>query len=285
MSFINPMALVLLLPALGLAAWYTLGGGQPVIRLPGHWHRVIDTTMRAFMARQVVSQNRLPLAFWLAIWTLLVVALARPVLDFGAPASYGNLAGRVIAIDLGAGMDVGRQRLLAYRILDAAPDIPSALVLATAEAFDVVPLTTDRTHFDRYLQVIDEEIMPVSGWAPGIAIVHAEAVLERAGVIAGQTILLTGGRVPQADPAAPGEWLRAVVVEGEPSPGWQSYADRIGARLAGETDIQAITDDLDARIADTLRDSDKSGDLALGLWLVAGATLMWVFFFRRFRSS
>jgi hypothetical protein len=285
MSFVNPLALLLLLPAAGLLAWHVLWGGRQVMRLPGRWHRIIEATMRPFMAQRVISQQRLPLTFWFVIWTLLVLALARPVLDFGAPAAYANLAGRVIAIDLGAGVDVGQQRLLAYRILDAAPQIPSALVLATAEAFDVVPLTTDRGQLDRYLQVIDAEVMPVSGWAPGIAIVHAESVLDRAGVIVGQTILLTGGRVPRADPAAPGEWLRAVVVEGDHSSAWQNYAERIGARLVDETDIQTLIDDLDDRIADTIRDSDQSGDLALTPWLVAGAALMWLFWFRRIRSS
>ena len=270
---------------MGLIAWHTLWGGQRVTRLPGRWHQVIETTMQAFMARQVVSPSRLPLAFWLSIWTLLVIALARPVLDFGAPATYGNLAGRVIAIDLGAGADIEQQRLWAYRIIDAAPNIPTALVLATAEAFDVVPLTTDRAQLDRYLQVTDLEVMPVSGRAPGIAIVHAEALLQRAGVIVGQLILLTGGRAPPADSGISGEWLRAIVTEGDPSTNWQDYANRIDARLADATDIPAIIDDLDDEIADTIRDSDKSGDLALGPWLVAGAALMWVFLFRRIRSS
>lgn len=285
MSFSNPLALVLLLPAAALLAWYCLCGGRVAVRLPGRWQQAIEPPMRTLMAAQVISQNRLPLAFWLIIWTFLVVALARPMLDFGSPAAYGNLAGRVIAIDLGAGIDVTQQQRLAYRIIDAKPEIPSALVLSTAEAFDVVPLTTDRGHFERYLQVIDTEIMPVSGRAPGIAIVHAESVLERAGVIVGQIILLSGGRAPQADSAAADQWLRAIVVEAEDSSGWQNYAGQIGARLVDEGDIQSIIDDLDEEIAETIRDSDQSGDLALAPWLIAAAALLWLLFFRRVRSS
>lgn len=285
MSFVSPLALVLLLPAAGLVAWFLLGGGQAAIRLPGHWHRVIDTAMRPFMARRVLSRNRLPIVFWLTLWTLLVLALARPELDFGAPAAYGNLGGRVIVIDLGAGMDVERQRLLAYRLIDASPQTPTALVAATAEAFDVVPLTTDRAQLDRYLQVIELEVMPVSGWAPGIAIVHAESVLERAGVIVGQMILLTGARVPKADPATAGDWLRALVVDNPHAPGWEDFAERIDARLVDEASIQDVIDDLDDAVSDAIRDSDKSGNFALTPWLIAGAALMWVLFFRRFRSS
>ena len=171
MSFVFPAALLLFLPALALAAWIVLWRGPAALRLPGHWHRVIETRMQPFMARQVASQNRIPWVFWLAIWSLLVLGLARPVLDFGAPEPYGNLAGRVIALDLGAETDLERQKLLVYRILDAAPATPTALVVSTAEAFDIVPFTTDRAHFDRYLDVVRPDVMPVSGRAPGIAVV------------------------------------------------------------------------------------------------------------------
>ena len=114
MTFAQPLALLLLLPAAGLVMWLRLAHGPDALRLPGHWRRVIDSTMQSFMARRVVSPNRLPVGVWLAIWTLLVLALARPVLDAPAPTDYGNLAGRVIALDIGSGVDVDDQRLLAY---------------------------------------------------------------------------------------------------------------------------------------------------------------------------
>lgn len=284
MSFAHPLALLLLLPAVALVAWLTLWRGQAVMILPGHWHRIIAMTMQSFMARQVVSQNRLPLLFWLTIWTLMVLVLARPILDSGEPTAYGNLVGRVIAFDLGAGMDVDRQRLIAYRILDAAPTVPTALVLATAEAFAVVPLTTDRAHLDRYLQVIEPDVMPVSGRAPGMAIVHAESVLARADIVAGQLVLLTGGRVPAGEATTPGDWLRALVVDRDHVSDWEGYADRIGARLTDETSIQGVIDDLDDRVATAVRDSDEAAEFALGPWLVAVAAFLWLFFFRRVRS-
>lgn len=285
MSFVHPLALLLLLPAAGLVAWLTLWRGQAVMILPGHWHRIIDMTMQSFMARQVVSQSRLPLLLWLAIWTLMVLGLARPILDSGEPTAYANLVGRVIVFDLGAGMDVDRQRLIAYRILDAAPTVPTALVLATAEAFSVVPLTTDRAHLDRYLKVISPDVMPVSGRAPGIAIVRAESLLAGADIVAGQLVLLTGGRVPAAEATPPGDWLRALVVNRERVAEWEGYADRTGARLTDETSIQAVIDDLDDRVADAIRDSDEAADFALGHWLIAAAAGLWLFFFRRVRSS
>jgi len=284
MSVVHPLAFLLLLPALAVLAWLKWWRGEAAMRLPGQWRRTVQKAMHSFMAERVVAQSRLPVWFWLSIWTLLVLALACPILDLGKPVPYSNLAGRVIAIDLGAGVDVDRQRLMVDRLLDAAPTMPTALVIATSEAFDIVPFTTDRAHVDRYLKVITSEIMPVSGRALGIAIVHAETMLERAEIAVGQLILLTGGAVPPAEATRVGGWLRALVVDPANLSAWGGYADRIGARLTDDTAIQAVIDDLDSRVVDAVRDSDRASDFALAPWLVALAALLWLSFFRRVRA-
>lgn len=284
MSLLHPIALLLLLPALGALAWLRFWRGEAAMTLPGGWRQTIERAMQDFMARRVVAQRRLPVWFWLAIWTLLVLALARPMLDLGKPLPYGNLAGRVIALDLGAGIPVDRQRLLVDRLLDAAPEIPTSLVIATAEAFDIVPFTTDRAHLERYLDVIDPEIMPVSGRALGIAIVHGETMLERADIAVGQLVLLTGGAAPPAEAARAGGWLRAVVVDPESVAGWEAYAERIGARLSGDDAVESVIDDLESRIADAVSDSDETSNLAGAPWLTALAAVFWLLFFRRVRS-
>jgi hypothetical protein len=63
----------------------------------------------------------------LAIWLLLVLALARPGIELESGGSYTNIAGRVIAIDLGAGGDIHRQRRAIFRLLEADPQIPTAM--------------------------------------------------------------------------------------------------------------------------------------------------------------
>lgn len=285
MSFVFPYALFLLLPAIAVVLWLYLGRGPTGMRLPGHWRRAIDEAMQPFMAARVISQNRLPIVFWMAVWSLLVLAVARPVIESGSPDEYGNLAGRVIALDLGAGMDVEGQRLMAYRIFDASPKTPTALVIATGEAFDVVPLTTDRAQLERYIQVTSPDVMPVAGRAPGIAIVHAERVLERAEVIAGQLVVLTGGKVPAAEAAEAGDWLRALVVDTASLKAWEPYAERAGARLVDDRSVGRVIEDLDSRVASAMRDTNQSGDMPLAPWLLAAAALLWLLFFRRVRSS
>ncbi len=284
MTFVQPLALLLLLPAAGLAAWLWFRRGRAGTGLPGHWNRIVDTAMQSFMVGRVVARRRLPVGFWCVLWTLLVLALSRPVLDLPQPAATGNLAGRVIAMDLGVPGDTARQRMIAYRILDAAPEIPTALVAATGEAFDVVPFTTDRTHLDRYLAVIKPGVMPVSGRAPGLAITHAETLLDRAGMIVGQTVLLTGGAVPLAQGSRAGNWLRAVVADRTGSD-WERYAGQTEARLVDDHTLGVMLDDLDHRIADTLRDRDDALGLAAAPWLIAAAAGLWLLFFRRIRSA
>lgn len=284
MTFVTPAALLLILPALVVVAWIVFWRGVDALRLPGHWHRMIDAPMQPFMARQVLSPNRVPWVFWLAVWTLLVLALARPVIGAAAPSDFGNLAGRVIVVDMGAGVPIERQKLLIYRMIEASPATPTALVVATAEAFDIVPFTTDRAHIARYLEVLGPEVMPVAGRAPGIAVVHAERILERAGLAVGQLVLLSGGRAPPGDTVAAGDWLRAVVVD-DAAEGWQAYARAIGARLADGDSLDAVVDDLDDAVAQALRDGDRSGDLELRPWLIGCAGLLWLLFFRRIRTS
>ena len=285
MTFAAPEALFLMLPALATVAWIVFWRGADSLRLPGHWHRVIDAAMQPFMARQVISPNRAPWIFWLAIWTLLVLGLARPVIGAGAPAPYGNLAGRVIALDLGAGVVLEHQKLLVYRMLETSPATPTALVVATAEAFDIVPFTTDRAHVERYLEVLGPDVMPVAGRAAGIAVTHSEAVLERAGLAVGQLVLLTGGPPPPQDTVPATDWLRAVVVEDDPAQGWARYASGIGARLADARSLDDVIEDLDDAVAAALRDTEQPGDLDLRPWLIGCAGLLWLVFFRRIRSA
>jgi hypothetical protein len=284
MSIVHPVAFFLLLPALGVLAWLRFWRGEAAMALPGQWRQAVGKAMQAFMAKRVVSQNRLPVWLWLSIWTLLILALARPILDLGKPVPYGNLAGRVIALDLGAGVAIDRQYRLVNRLLDLAPEMPTSLVIATAEAFDIVPFTTDRAHLDRYLRVISPDIMPVSGRALGIAIAHGEAMLERADIAVGQLVLLTGGGVPPAEATRAGGWLRAVVVDPADMSLWTGYADKIGASLAADDAIDAVVHDLENRVADAIRDSDRASSLAVAPWLTAMAALLWLLFFRRIRS-
>lgn len=286
-----PLALLLLLPALALALWPRAAGAALPAGLPGDWARVVEPALRAIAAggdqdTRPGRVGRLPLA----IWCLLVVALAGPGIESGTRQAFGNLAGRVIVLDLGSSSDMAAQRVAAGRLLDRSPEVPTAVVAATSDAFDVMPLTRDRRQIERYLQVLDPGMMPVGGRALALAFGHAETILVRAGIVAGQVVLVTGGAPPAS--AAPGvpartasPWLRAVVVVG---PGaqrsraaWQAYAESEAARLSEGEQLSAVTDDLARAVAQASREAGDRARLDLTPWLIAVAAALWLGLFRR----
>ena len=197
MTFGAPLLLLLLLP-LAAIFWLTRRrGGLLLSHLPGHWDRIVEPGLRAFLARRIPERSKGQLTLCLAISVLLVLALARPGIETEDSADYGNLSGRVIVLDLGAGIDVRDQRLFAQRLLEASPGVPAAVVAVSGDAFDIVPLTTDQAQVSRYLQVLHPSMMPAPGRALNLGAAHGEAVLERAGVVAGQVVLVTGGVPPR----------------------------------------------------------------------------------------
>lgn len=285
MSFAQPLTLFLLLPALGALAWRLSGAsGLPAGQLPGDWVRVVEPPLRRFMASGALAGVRVSLLLPLSIWVLLVLALARPALDTGAAADYSNIAGRVIALDLGAGANIHSQRLAATRLMEDLPGVPTAIVVGTGDAFDVVPLTTDRAYVDRYLQVITPDVMPLDGRSLGVAIAHGEAILTRAGIVAGQVVVLSAGKPPTYS-SGDARWPRAVVVEAKDREAWAPYVATIGASLGAVDDLSAVQRELQNDIDRARRDGDRQGRTELAPYLLTVAMVLWLVLFRRQRAA
>ena len=282
----HPLALLLLLPALVLALSPRAARAFVPAGLPGDWAKVIVPELRPLAAGGTPEVARDgALAVPLAIWCLLVLALAGPGIESGTRQGFGNLAGRVIVLDLGAGADVTAQRVAANRLLDLAPEVPTAIVAATADAFDVMPLTRDRRQIDRYLQVVDPGLMPLGGRATGLAIGHAEGLLQRAGIVVGQVVLVTGGTPPASPPGAASGWLRAVVVVRTGSDrqreAWRGYAVTAAARLADDETLAPVAQDLARTAALAARQAGEWVRLDLTPLPIAAAAVLWLLLFRR----
>ena len=286
MSFDAPAALLLLCP-LVLSSFLIRGrGGATLAGLPGHWNRLVEPALRRFLARRIPERRADQFGLCLAICMLLVIALAAPHIESDQPGAYGNLSGRVIVLDLGAGIDVRDQRLVAQRLVEASPRIPAAIVAVAADAFDIVPLSTDRFQIARYLQVLDPSIMPEAGRAPQLGIAQGEAVLRNAGIVVGQTVLITGGEpLPPHFDAPRSVGLRAVVALGAEASAWSDYAEVLDARLAGPADLSAITDDLNDSLRQEMRAGGAQARVDLTPWAVAAALALWLGLFRRRASG
>ncbi len=280
MTITNPLALTLLLPAVIGYIWLLYQPAGAPGRLPGGWRRLVAPALTPFMTRHVLPGSALSLTLLLAIWTVMAFALARPSIENAKPSAFTNIAGRVVVLDLGTSADVYAQRLAVAKLTAASPRIPTALIVATADAFNVVPLTTDHGFIDRYLNVIHPDIMPVAGRSLAVMIAHGEAVLAGADIIAGQLVVLTGGAPPQGQVAPATHWERTIVVDANGRQAWRAYADRTESRLAIFDDLDPLIADFDRVVERARRDSSRDAHLDLRPHLIGTALLLWLFMFR-----
>lgn len=289
MSLAAPWALLLLLPALGALIWLNIRSRAGPMRLPGNWTRLIEPALQPCMARYTVAESQPPMVLMLSIWTLLVLALAQPSIDTGEASDYANLAGRAIVLDLGAGADIHNQRLAVIRLIEDAPDVPTAIVAATSESFEAVPMTTDRVHLERYLQVIEADVMPIGGRFLELATAHGEALLTRAEIVAGQVVVVTGGDPPGRqtirETARPPQWPRALVIANGALTAWRAYANQTQARLTDIDGLAPLSRDLSQDIARAHRQGDPATRRDLAPWLTGAALILWLGLFRRRRTA
>lgn len=282
MTFAAPSTLLLVVPLAlaGLFVW--LRGDLLVSALPGQWNRIVAPGLRRFLAQRMPERRRGQLGLCLTIAALLVVALARPGIEAGGAPTYGNLSGRVLVLDLGADGDVRDQRLFARRLFEQSLGIPTAIVAVAGDAYDVVPLTTDRRQAFRYLSALEPSVMPEAGRALHRGLAHGEAVLKKAGIVAGQVVLVTNGRPPpQGDQAPPSGLLRAVAVMGPRTLAWADYAEGQDARLVGPTELASVVRDLDDAVSYQRRTRAATTQIDLTPWLIGLALCLWLGLFRR----
>ena len=273
-------ATLLLLPCAALVYWFLLGRRGTATALPGAWNKAVSAPMRSYLANDVAISRGQPRWLLAALWVLLVLILANPGLDAATPMTYSNLAGRVVVIDLSGSADIHAQRAVVSRMIGSTPTLPTAIVVATDDAFDAVPLTSDAAYLQRYLQVIAPDVMPLMGRSLPLAFAHAESVLRNAEIAAGQVVLVTAGEPPAADSRSASRWLRSVVVPDAQRAQWERYASGMQATLASDADLGRVTDALEDAVKQ-LRRSDRRATLDLRPWLTAAAALLWLGLMRR----
>lgn len=262
--------------------------GRRELQLPGAWHRAIQTDLKPALTGSI-REMRTPVRriAILGLWLLLGMALSRISLGHVEAPKLRNLDARVVVIDLGV-PEIADARVAAARyLIDSADDVPTAVVAVTEHAFDVVPLTRDDTHLDRYLQVLSGDVMPIEGRALMAGVERAIALLDRAGIQARQITVFTGGtpptigrfQIPERDDRQ-NIWF---VLPDKVEAAWQIFADDLDATLAGDGDTAAIQDDFEERRQEaaakavSIRERQDITPGLIGLLL-----LVWLFlFFRR----
>ena len=278
-SLDQPLWLVLPLAA-GLLAWRVSLAPRRT-GLPGDWPKVIETPLHEHSARNVKSDGQQGVLPWLvAISCLISLALTNPRLDQDGKPAIANMAGRVILVDLGAGIDPVAQRLAIAELLNGDEGMPTALMVASGDSFEAVPLTTDYAQIRRYAGVLEPGLMPLGGRLVQPALEHASGILSKAGVLIGQVIWITGGNPPTPLPPQQGPIGRAVVLAEGDGQVWGSWADSSGLALVETGEADELLTSLQSRIQAFEGRLVEDGP-SLRPWLIALAGLFWLALFRR----
>ncbi len=186
---------LLALPA-GLAllwAWWRRHAG---VR---RWQALVDAELLAHLAGRAPASGARP-AFGIAVVVLVLAcaALAGPAWRAQPAALQRDLSARIVVLDLSPSMDaidvapsrLARARAATAALLREAGGARLGLVVFGADAFTVAPLTHDAAALLHLLEGLATGTLPRAGSRPDLGLDLARAMLERAGVTAGEVILV-----------------------------------------------------------------------------------------------
>jgi Ca-activated chloride channel family protein len=186
---------LLALPA-GLAllwVWWRRHAG------PGPWRRVVDAELLPGLSDRTRPWSaRLALALAAVVVALLSVALAGPSWRTQPTPAYRPASARVVVLDLSPSMDaidvapsrLERARSAIVTLLREGGDGQFGLVVFAADAFAAAPLISDPAALVHLLANLETRTVPRPGSRPDLGLDRARRLLERAGVVAGDVILV-----------------------------------------------------------------------------------------------
>lgn len=178
----------------------------------GSWQDIIEPQLIPHVLTEKLG-GRVDHRWWLmALGGLLaVLALAGPSWERIEQPVFRSDQALVIALDLSRSMDAQdlspsrlvRAKLKILDILRRREGGQTALVVYSANAFTVTPLTSDSDTIAALINSLGTDIMPSRGSYPVAAINKGRALLEQAGARNGEVLLITdGGSSVAAEKAA-----------------------------------------------------------------------------------
>jgi len=179
---------------------------------PGSWQRIVSPELAPFvLSRRAVQGGSY--RWWLLSLggALTVLALAGPSWTRVEQPVFRSEQAIVVALDLSRSMDaqdispsrLTRAKLKILDILERRNSGQTALIVYSANAFTVTPLTNDADTVSALVNSLSTDIMPSRGSYPVAAIAKGRQLLEQAGVAYGEILLITdGGSSPEAERVA-----------------------------------------------------------------------------------
>jgi Ca-activated chloride channel homolog len=179
---------------------------------PGSWQRVVDPALIPYVLSS--SQKHQGIYRWWLVMlgaVLAITALAGPAWQRIDQPVFRSDQALVVALDLSRSMDAQdltpsrlvRARLKILDILEKKLSGQTALVVYSSNAFTVTPLTTDGDTVAALVNSLGTDIMPSRGSYPVAAIDKARQLLQQAGAVNGEVLLIAdGGGSAAAEQAA-----------------------------------------------------------------------------------
>jgi Ca-activated chloride channel homolog len=181
---------------------------------PGSWQRIVDPALVPYVLVRNQAKG-LSYRWWLLLLSglIAVLSIAGPSWKRVEQPVFRSEQAIVIALDLSYSMDAQdltpsrlmRAKLKILDILERRKSGQTALVVYSANAFTVTPLTTDADTVAALVNSLSTDIMPSRGSYPPAAIEKGRQLLEQAGVSFGEVLLITDGGSSTAAERAAGE--------------------------------------------------------------------------------
>ena len=169
---------------------------------PGNWQKVVAPALLPFVLSDTPG-GRADRRWWLLGigGVIAVLSLAGPAWQRIEQPVFRSDQALVVALDLSRSMDAQdvspsrmlRARLKILDILERRGSGQTALVVYSANAFTVTPLTTDADTIAALVNSLSTDIMPSRGSYPVAAIKKGRQLLEQAGAGFGEVLLITDG--------------------------------------------------------------------------------------------
>ena len=167
------------------------------------WRAVVDPPLLAALERlgrvvpASVGQGLDPALLLAGIAAILAVALAGPAIERQDRETFRNLDAIVIAIDLShASVGTGRlpEALAATRIVsEGAGSRPVGLVVFAGDAYVASNFTTDIDALGTTIAALDGDTIPEHGSRPERGLALARRMIEDAGIVAADVVLVSAG--------------------------------------------------------------------------------------------
>lgn len=279
MTFVLPFVLLLLLPLVGGGVLAKSAGQGRFSRLPGAWQQAVASGLRGYIAQQSkLTQTGTPiLCFGTAV--LVIVALSRPGLDTDSAQEYTTLAGRVIILDVGA--DLTRHRHFVDDLHHADSQVSTSVIASSGDTYRIIPFTTDKSQIDRYVRVLNANMIPMPGQSPHLALAQAERLLSDAGYIVRQVVLVTARHGPEQVIEIPLGRSDRFVVPLITDEAWTGWAAAQHAAVLNDDAVADLTQSLRQEAVAAARSELPSARTEFTTLLIALAALPWLLMFRR----